>query len=68
MKPKIEVPQIKDWEKIKEIIKNIMRYRKQISIEVICVDEKYRRKGIGTALLEYARKIGKENNCTDFYI
>jgi len=53
---------------IKEIIKNIMRYRKQISIEAICVDEKYRGKGIGTALLEYARKIGKENNCTDLYL
>jgi len=53
---------------IKEIIKNIMRYRKQLSIEAICVDEKYRGKGIGTALLEYARKIGKENNCTDLYL
>lgn len=53
---------------IKEIIKNIMRYRKQISIEAVCVDEKYRGKGIGTALLEYARKIGKENNCTDLYL
>lgn len=53
---------------IKEIIKNIMRYRKQISIEAICVDEKYRGKGIGTSLLNYAKKIGKENHCTDIYL
>ena len=53
---------------IKEIIKNIMRYRKQISIEAICVDEKCRGNGIGTALLEYAKKIGKENDCTDIYL
>ena len=32
------------------------------------VDEKCRGNGIGTALLEYAKKIGKENNCTDIYL
>ena len=53
---------------IREIIKSIMRYRKQLSIEVICVDEKYRGKGIGSVLLNYAKKIAKENNCTDIYL
>lgn len=45
-----------------------MRYRKQLQIEAICVDEKNRGKGIGTELLEYARKFGKEDNCTDLYL
>ena len=45
-----------------------MRYRKQLQIEAICVDEKSRGKGIGTELLKYAKKFGKENNCTDIYL
>lgn len=45
-----------------------MRYRKQINIEAICVDEKNRGEGIGTALLEYTKKFGKENSCTDMYL
>ena len=45
-----------------------MRYRKQLQIEAICVDEKTRGKGIGTELLKYVRKFGKENNCTDLYL
>lgn len=45
-----------------------MRYRKQLQIEAICVDGKNREKGIGTELLKYAKKIGKENNCTDLYL
>lgn len=45
-----------------------MRYRKQLQIEAICVDEKSRGKGIGTALLKYAKEFGKENNCTDLYL
>jgi len=53
---------------IKEKNNPNMRYRKQLSIEAICVDEKFRGKGIGTALLNYAKKIGKENNCTDIYL
>jgi len=53
---------------IREIIRPTMIYRKQLSIEAICVDEKYRGKGIGTELLKYAKKIGKENNCTDLYL
>ena len=45
-----------------------MRYRKQLQIEAICVDEKSRGKGIGTALLKFAKEFGKENNCTDLYL
>lgn len=46
----------------------ITRYRKQLNIEAICVDEENRGKGIGTALLEYTKKFGKENGCTDMYL
>ena len=53
---------------IKEKNNPSMRYRKQLQIESICVDEKNRGKGIGTELLKYARKFGKENNCTDIYL
>ena len=45
-----------------------MRYRKIISVEAICVDEKNRGKGIGSLLLEHIKNIGKENNCTDMYL
>lgn len=45
-----------------------MRYRKQLSIEAICVDENYRGKGIGTALLKYIKKVAKEKGCTDLYL
>lgn len=53
---------------IKEKNNSSMRYRKQLQIEAICVDEKDRGKGIGTALLEYTKKYGKENDCTDMYL
>lgn len=53
---------------IKEKNNPSMRYRKQLQIEAICVDEKARGKGIGTALLEYVKKHGKENGCTDMYL
>lgn len=53
---------------IKEKNNPSMRYRKQLQIEAICVDEKSRGKGIGTELLKYAKKFGKENNCTDIYL
>ena len=45
-----------------------MRYRKQLNIEAICVDEKYRGNGIGTQLLEHLRNTGKEQGCTDMYL
>ncbi|MCI8384758.1 MAG: GNAT family N-acetyltransferase [Clostridia bacterium] len=53
---------------IKEKNNPSMRYRKQLQIEAICVDEKNRGKGIGIALLEYTKKHGKENDCTDMYL
>ena len=53
---------------IRELIRITMRYRKQLNIEAICVEEKCRGNGVGTALLEYAKKIGKENDCTDIYL
>ena len=54
--------------KIQEKNSSGIRYRKQLSIEVICVDEKNRGNGIGTELLKYAQKFGRENNCTDLYL
>ena len=53
---------------IKESSIHNMRYIKQLKIESICVDEKSRGKGIGTELLKYVKKFGKENNCTDLYL
>lgn len=53
---------------IKEKNNSSMRHRKQLQIEAICVDEKNRGKGIGTELLKYVKKFGKENNCTDLYL
>lgn len=53
---------------IKEKNNSSMRYRKQLQIEAICVDEKTRGKGIGTQLLKYVKQYGKENDCTDIYL
>ena len=53
---------------IKEKNNPTMRYRKIISVEAICVDERNRGKGIGSLLLEHIKNIGKENNCTDMYL
>jgi len=44
------------------------RRRKLLDIDAMCVDENYRGKGIGTALLDYAKQVGIENNCTDMYL
>ena len=53
---------------IKEKNNPNMRYRKQLHIEAICVDEKNRGRGIGTELLKFVRIIAKKNNCTDMYL
>lgn len=53
---------------IKEKSNPSMRYRRQLQIEAICVDEKNRGKGIGTELLNHIKEFGKENNCTDLYL
>lgn len=53
---------------IKEKINHIIRYRKYLAIDAICVDENNRRNGIGTTCLNYAKQIGKENGCTDLFL
>ena len=53
---------------IKEKNNPNMRYRKQLQIEAICIDEKTRGKGIGTQLLKHVKQYGKENDCTDIYL
>lgn len=53
---------------IKEKKNPNMRYRKQLQIEAVCVDEKNRGKGIGTELLRKVKEFAKENNCTDLYL
>lgn len=45
-----------------------MRYRKQLNIEAICVDEKHRGKGIGTKILESIKEVAKSKGCTDLYL
>ena len=53
---------------IKEKSNPSMRYRRQLQIEAICVDDKNRGKGIGRELLKHIKEFGKENNCTDLYL
>lgn len=53
---------------IKEKENHSMRYRKQLNIEAICVDENYRGNGIGTLLLKHIKNIGKKQDCTDMYL
>lgn len=47
---------------------SFIRYRKLLVVDTLCVDENYRGKGIGTKLLEFAKNLGKEKNCTDMYL
>ncbi len=44
------------------------RYRKQLDIDAICVDENHRRKGIGKALVDYIKSYALENDCTDIVL
>lgn len=53
---------------IKEKNNPAMRYRKQLQIEAICVDEEKRGEGVGTELLEKTKEFGKENGGTDMYL
>ncbi len=53
---------------IVEKANSIMRFRKQLSIDAMCVDKNYRGKGIGTSLLEFIEEYAKEENCTDIYL
>ena len=53
---------------IKEKDNPIMKYRKVLSVEAICVEEGNRKKGIGILLLEFIKAIAKEKQCTDLYL
>ena len=44
---------------------NGYRYRKQLCIDAMGVDEKFRNKGIGFKLLEFVKKYAKDNEYTD---
>ncbi len=44
------------------------RYRKLLCIDTLCVDEKYRDRGIGTKMLNFAKNLGNNNKCTDIYL
>lgn len=39
-----------------------------MSIDTLCIDENFRRQGIGTKMLEFAKRLGKEKNCTDMHL
>lgn len=53
---------------IKEKDNGFMRYRKLLSIDTLCIDEDFRGQGIGTKILEFAKNIAKEQNCTDMHL
>lgn len=50
---------------IKEKNHHGLRYRKLLTIDAICIDEKQRGKGIGNSLLNFAKELGKKKDCTD---
>ena len=53
---------------IKEKANPVMRFRKQLSIDAMCVDKTVRHKGIGTKLLEFVKEYALKNDCTDLYL
>ena len=53
---------------IKEQNNPVMNFKKYLIIDTICVNENYRKKGIGTELLEYAKEIAKKYDCTDLQL
>ena len=53
---------------IKERENPIMRFRKQLSIDAMCVDKTVRHKGIGTKLLAFIKEYALKNDCTDLYL
>lgn len=50
--------------RIVEGIKPGYKYRKELPIDAMIVDEDMRGKGIETKLLEYVIELAKQNNCT----
>lgn len=53
---------------IKEREHKGFRYRKQLDIESICVEKKYRHQGIGTKLFEFIKDYALKNECTDLFL
>ena len=53
---------------IKEKDNGFMRKRKLMTIDTLCIDERFRRQGIGTRMLNFAKDLGKEKGCTDLYL
>ena len=45
--------------------KNGYRYRKELDIDAMGIDENYRNQGIGRQLLEFIKEYAKANNYTD---
>lgn len=50
---------------LREGKKNGYKYRKELDIDALGVDEVYRNKGIGKKLLEFIKGYAKDNACTD---
>lgn len=50
---------------IKEVSVPILRRKKVMAIDSICVDEKFRGLGIGTRMLEYVKDLAGKSGCTD---
>lgn len=40
--------------------------RNVLYVDTMAVDKKYRRRGIGTAMFDYVKKIARKNNCVSF--
>lgn len=53
---------------IKEKNNSLIRYRKLLTIDTLCIDKDFRGQGIGTKMLEFAKRFGKEQNCTDLHL
>ena len=53
---------------IRKIEIPIMKYRKELNIEAVCVDENYRGNGIGTLLLAHIKEVGKARGCTNMHL
>lgn len=54
--------------KDKKSVNKKFKDRRYLIIETMCVDEFHRGQGIGTYLLNYAKEIAKDNDCTDMYL
>lgn len=53
---------------VKDKTNPIMKPKKYLSIDSICVDKKNRNQGVGTALLDFSKELAKIKQCTDLYL